>query len=221
MARTIIHLKRRFFRQKQLTHGVKQEQGRTQLGCNRFQTEHPAYCADSNRGRIWRRNSIWRKWFSSSRDTNDHWNIHHLSRYSFCDLPSRKCQPVQIETQFCWTPLDVLIQVLDCSFEEHLPYSQTLLFLGGTFRLDDFVLVAKNKRICRALNGWILKSTCAEILDFISFITGVLLLLRWSIPNQNRQETVSIVASDRSLSDWCGSSVHSNHQSATLGNALG
>jgi hypothetical protein len=43
-----------------------------------------------------------------------------------------------------------------------------LLFLGGTFCLNDFVRVAKNKRIYSAASDWNLKLTRSVILDFFS-----------------------------------------------------
>jgi hypothetical protein len=43
--------------------------------------------------------------------------------------------------------LDVFIWILDCFVEKHSGYLHTLLFLRDTFRLDDVVGMAENKRI--------------------------------------------------------------------------
>jgi hypothetical protein len=62
-------------------------------------------------------------------------------------FPVRDAKFVRIEDQFSHTPVDVLIQLLDCDVKEHFEYLETLLFLRDTFRLDDFVAMAKKKRI--------------------------------------------------------------------------
>jgi hypothetical protein len=62
-------------------------------------------------------------------------------------FPARDANSVQIEDQFSHTPLNMLIQILDCLVEVRSEYLQTLLFLRETFRLADFLGMAKDKRI--------------------------------------------------------------------------
>jgi hypothetical protein len=54
---------------------------------------------------------------------------------------------------------------MDCSLEEHSAYLQTLLFLRDTFHFDDFVGMAKNKRIHPAARDWNFQLTRTVIFD--------------------------------------------------------
>jgi hypothetical protein len=62
-------------------------------------------------------------------------------------FPVRDANFGQIERQSRHTSLAVFISILDCSVKKHLGYLQTLLLLRDIFLLDDFVEIAKNKRI--------------------------------------------------------------------------
>jgi hypothetical protein len=62
-------------------------------------------------------------------------------------FPVRDATFIQNENQFSPTPLDVFIQILDSSVEQHSDYTQALLLFRDIFGLSDFVGKAKNKQI--------------------------------------------------------------------------
>jgi hypothetical protein len=65
----------------------------------------------------------------------------------FAIFPIQNIKFAEIENQFRCTPLNVFIQIPNCSVEEDSQDLHILLFFGDTFRSDDFLGAAKNKRM--------------------------------------------------------------------------
>jgi hypothetical protein len=114
-----------------------------------------------------------------------HCVIAHRRRYDNVPLlatfPVRDVKFLQIENRFSHTPLDVLISILDYSLKEHSGYVQTLLFLRDTFRLDDFVGMAKNNRIRPGASDGSFELTLPVIFHFLSFFRSSLLLCFFAV----------------------------------------
>jgi hypothetical protein len=57
--------------------------------------------------------------------------------FSSCDLPSPKVNFIQNENQFSYAPLDILIQILDYSFEPHPRYLHPAIASGALVSCHD------------------------------------------------------------------------------------
>jgi hypothetical protein len=76
--------------------------------------------------------------------------MYHLSHHRcgddtfprFANFPIRDANFLEAENQFGYAVLYVLMQISNCSLEKRSRDVPTLIFLGGTFYLDDFLFCA-------------------------------------------------------------------------------
>jgi hypothetical protein len=81
--------------------------------------------------------------------TKEEINDGHRGQYDEISPPAIFSAPdvnfIQIENHFSCAPVDVFVQILECSMKDHPKYLQMLLVLRDTLSLDSLVAGEKDK----------------------------------------------------------------------------
>jgi hypothetical protein len=81
----------------------------------------------------------------------------------FAVFPIPDVNFVEIEHQFGYTTLCVIVQIPNCSLEKRSRHLQALLFLPGTFFVNYLIRMLNDERICPSSSKSDLKLRCTMI----------------------------------------------------------